>query len=160
MREDWRGAPLATVVRVLLEPHQKRIEASGPDLTLNPESAHYIGLALHKLATNATKYCALSTPQGKIKIQWRLISESEEQVELSWQEVGGPQVKPPIKSGFGRMLVKRLVETALDGKVDLDFATEGVHWRLRFPKSHLLEKVSAKPRVPWARSAQFGQADV
>lgn len=62
-------------------------------------------------------------------------------MELSWREVGGPEVKPPKKSGFGRMLVKRLVETALDGKVDLDFAEEGVRWRLRFPKSHLLEKV-------------------
>ena len=143
MREDWRGAPLATMVRVLLEPHEKKIEASGPDVTLNPDAAHYVGLALHELATNASKYGALSTPGGKVKIQWRLTAESDEQVELTWLEEGGPQVKPPKTSGFGRMLIKKLAETALDGKVDLEFAPKGVRWRLRFPRTQLLEKVQS-----------------
>ena len=143
MREDWRGAPLATVVRTLLEPHEKKIEASGPDLVLKPEAAHYVGLALHELATNASKYGALSAPGGRIKIQWRLATDSEAQVELFWKEEGGPAVRPPKRSGFGRILIKRLAETALDGKVDLEFAPAGICWRLRFPQTHLLNKVQS-----------------
>ena len=113
---------------------------SGPDLVVKPDAAHYVGLALHELATNASKYGALTKPEGKVEVRWRLAPEEGGAVEISWQELGGPPVEPPKANGFGRMLIKKLAATALDGRADLEFAPGGVKWRLRFPVSHVFQK--------------------
>jgi two-component system, chemotaxis family, CheB/CheR fusion protein len=142
MRGDWRGAALADVVRAQLGPYEGRVEAVGPNLVLKPDAAHYVGMALHELATNAAKYGALSTDKGRVSITWQSVSMdgAEPRVRLSWAETGGPPVKPPTHRGFGQTLVKKLAASALDGKAKFDFAATGVQWSLEFPAVHLLDE--------------------
>ena len=73
MRGDWRGADLADVVRAQLGPYEGRFEAGGPSLHLKPDAAHYVGMALHELATNAAKYGALSNHKGTVSIAWQCL---------------------------------------------------------------------------------------
>jgi two-component sensor histidine kinase len=59
-------------------------------------------MALHELATNAGKYGALSNGSGQVSIEWTVIDTGgERNIQLSWQEQGGPPVQPPAHKGFG-----------------------------------------------------------
>ena len=75
---DWHGARIDELVRSELTPFGVldgvQISVNGPPLGLNPDAARNIGLALHELATNASKYGALSVPEGKVAVHWELAS--------------------------------------------------------------------------------------
>ena len=63
VNQNWRGAPLEELVRQQLLPfvdaNAGRVSASGPPVKINSDAAQTLGLALHELATNASKYGAL-----------------------------------------------------------------------------------------------------
>jgi two-component sensor histidine kinase len=44
---------------------------------------------------------------------------------MHWTEAGGPRVKAPSRSGFGRRLIERGLSHDLRGKAKLDFASTG-----------------------------------
>ena len=74
MKQNWHGVQLLKVIEAQLAPfigsNEKLLEFNGPDVFLAAEAVQVIGLAMHELATNATKYGALSVPEGKIAISW------------------------------------------------------------------------------------------
>jgi two-component sensor histidine kinase len=81
-------------------------------------------MGLHELATNATKFGALSNEDGHVRVTWERSGEPN-RIRLCWQEVGGPPVEPPEEKGFG----SRLIERALNNRPDsakLDFAPGGL----------------------------------
>jgi two-component sensor histidine kinase len=41
---------------------------SGPEIVLPAKAALAFGMALHEMCTNAAKYGALSTPEGKVTV--------------------------------------------------------------------------------------------
>jgi len=79
-----------------------RISLPSGDLRINASAASPLLLVIHELATNATKYGALSTPTGKVVINW---TDSGEFVALQWQEMGGPPVNRPVRRGIGTALM-------------------------------------------------------
>ena len=109
VEKDWSGASIEALIFAQLKPFMDepaaRLDVAGPPIMLAPEAAQNIGLALHELAANATKYGALLLPEGRIVIRWnvddRQIPEKFRKFRLSWQEQGGPPVKPPTHQGFG-----------------------------------------------------------
>lgn len=130
---DWANAPIAEIVRSELAPYMGasdgHVEMEGPAISLAPNDAMSLGLAIHELATNAAKYGALSTAEGRIFINWRLVTP--EIAELCWREAGGPPVDSPTKRGFGRDLLEKIVAHELQSKVDLRFDPDGVKCTLR-----------------------------
>ncbi|WP_395665682.1 HWE histidine kinase domain-containing protein [Methylocella sp.] len=134
------------------EPGQRRIALAGLGVRLKPDAAQMIGMALHELSTNATKYGALSGPGGRVSIAWRV--EKDDNAEpvflLSWTERGGPPVAPPQRAGFGTTVVDRVVGRALRGAAKLDFAPEGLAWVLRAPCAHVLDPSEDEGRRPEA----------
>jgi PAS domain S-box-containing protein len=141
VRHDWEGVAIADLVRTqlkpFLDPDDPRVVARGPALVLRPEAAQNIGMALHELATNAIKHGALSRPTGRIDIAWAIEMDASEERRLvvSWRESGGPPVEKPKQSGFGHAVLERLAVMALGGTARLDWAREGVCWRLEAPAS-------------------------
>lgn len=145
LQEDWRGASVRQLVVSqlghLIDLIDQRILLTGPDGLLLPEAAQNIGLALHELSTNASKYGALSNDTGQVFIRWGLLPSGagrEESFFIQWQEDGGPPVTAPTRRGFGHSVVERLVARALDGQVQLAFRPEGVSWRLEIPRSYVM----------------------
>jgi two-component sensor histidine kinase/CHASE1-domain containing sensor protein len=134
-QSDWNDAPISEIVRSELAPYlqanEGHIELAGPAINLAPNDALSLGLAIHELATNAAKYGALSTPDGRIAVTWQQMSP--EVAELHWREAGGPRVEEPKRRGFGRDLIEKIVAHELRSKVELRFEPEGVQCRLLVP---------------------------
>jgi two-component sensor histidine kinase len=108
-------------------------------LRLRPPAAQAIGMALHELGTNAAKYGALSTSAGGFRLTWSL-DGAQDRFTIDWRERGGPVVAPPRRTGFGHTVVAQMTEQTLAGEVSLDFAPEGVRWRLVCPARNALER--------------------
>ena len=140
--EDWKRASLRELVRLQLEPFATpglRLITEGPSLHISPEAAQHIGLALHELATNASKYGAWSARSGVVSLTWRILSGGE--LQMSWQERNGPRVEPPGHKGFGSTLTEVVITQALDAKVSTGFAPDGFAWTIEVPARHVLETI-------------------
>lgn len=138
IEQEWRAANLQSVVESQLQHHVKeRVHASGDQIELPPEFAHYVGLALHELGANAVKYGALSTGRGRVDVSWRLDGGEDggSRLTLLWREMDGPPVMPSERRGFGRNMLESLVPRAMGGRAELDFAPAGLSWRLEAPIS-------------------------
>ena len=95
-------------------------------MLLKPDAAQNLGFALHELASNAAKYGALSVPEGRVSIAWRLLPETDGNgVEFDWVESCGPAVVKPAHRGFGIMVIERNLARELDTHVELAFWAEG-----------------------------------
>jgi PAS domain S-box-containing protein len=120
----WTGADLTEIVQRALQAFTPaQVEIGGPAVDVSSKHALALSLALHELATNATKYGALSRPEGCVRVHWRL---HDGKLHLDWQESGGPAVAPPTQKGFGSRLLEELVVHDLGGDVQLDYDVSGV----------------------------------
>lgn len=134
-QSDWGSTPVRAVVDAELLPYahgtDHEVKLEGPEVDLAPNDALSLGLAIHELATNASKYGALSKPGGKVSVIWNLVTDSLVRVE--WLERGGPPVPQDRTRGFGTDLIERIVAHELRNPVELDFDIEGVRCVLLIP---------------------------
>lgn len=134
-QREWSNAPLGEVARSELAPYMDdgdhHVELDGPEVQLAPNDALSLGLALHELATNAAKYGALTTSEGRVRITWR--QPQPDLVEVLWRESNGPPVSEPNRRGFGLDLIEKIVAHELQNAVDLKFQPEGVECTIRVP---------------------------
>lgn len=120
----WTGANLMDVVTRTLEAFPPaQVELSGRPVELPPKHALALSMALHELATNATKYGALSQTEGRVTVQWRM---QDEVLQLVWQESCGPAVVAPTRKGFGSRLLEDLLVRDLGGETKLSYDPAGV----------------------------------
>ena len=143
VKDQWQGVEVAELVTAQLAPFQDligtRVLLDGPPARLKPSAAQGIGMALHELATNAAKYGALSTGEGRVHITWRVVARNPA-FFMSWLEEGGPKVVSPIRKGFGQMVIGRLVEAAVEGTAKLEYPESGFSWSLSAPFADTLER--------------------
>lgn len=130
----WRGAALCDVVEgelgACICPRQ--FELCGSPVSLATTAVQPFSLALNELATNATKHGAASAKTGLVQVSWSVV---EGQLELTWMETGGPEITSLKQSGVGLNLLRRTVENQLDGKLDLEWAAQGLKVLLAVPPS-------------------------
>ena len=112
----WQGLPLTELVRRELAPYATRnnTEISGPGILLKPEAGQALAMVLHELATNAAKYGALSTKEGRVSIRWgrHVNGNPRSHLVLEWQEIGGPPVIAPGASSYGTSTIRDLIPTS------------------------------------------------
>jgi two-component sensor histidine kinase len=124
------------------------VTLQGPPVLLPAQAVMPLSMVMHELATNASKYGALSVPQGTVAIDWTLRDNGTPRVDVTWIERGGPRVEPQGASGFGTKLIDRVVGYDLDGKADLSFEPGGLRAVLSFP----LKIDTASPETSWSTS--------
>ena len=120
-------ALIATTVSLHGDGEPGRFRVTGPDLTLSPHQAMTLALMLHELGTNATKYGALSMPDGHVAVSWGVADGREDGpiLRFRWEEVGGPPVSPPTRTGFGTRLIARSLAHSFGGTAHLDYPVTG-----------------------------------
>ncbi|MEW6016955.1 MAG: HWE histidine kinase domain-containing protein [Pseudomonadota bacterium] len=126
----WSSADLHLLLRRELSTFSDRLDLMGPAIRLHSGEALAVGLIVHELATNATKYGAWSRPEGKVQVHWRL---GGGQLALSWREAGGPPAVSPSKLGFGARLIERLVQGDLRGRLERLYLAGGFSCEIEFP---------------------------
>jgi two-component sensor histidine kinase len=141
VEQQWVGAALENLIRAQVSAFSvDQVTLRGEPVMLRAEAVQNVGLALHELATNASKYGALSVPEGRVAVEWSLRGDPPNRsLHLIWRETGGPAVKPPARTGFGRFVLERVTVSAL-GKGALDFSPSGLVWTCEINPEHLVQQ--------------------
>jgi PAS domain S-box-containing protein len=150
----WQGVSMTELVRRELAPYATHYntEVNGPAILLKPEAGQAMAVVFHELATNAAKYGAFSTKNGRVSIRWcrHLKGHRQPHLVFEWQEIGGPPVVALGKSGYGTSTIRDLIPYEFGGTVDLVLAPEGVQCRLELPgewfvNEHMHHREPGKP---------------
>lgn len=123
-RRNWEGADLGELLTEALRPYASQVTLDGPPLPLAPNAALALAMIFHELATNASKYGALSNDTGKVAVSWSLGARTL--LTIEWRERDGPLVKPPERGGFGSRLIAASLKGDLAGSATFDYAPEGL----------------------------------
>jgi PAS domain S-box-containing protein len=132
INEGFQGAPVAEIIRLEFEGFSERVTAIGPDVMLNSRVAQTFALLLHELATNATKYGALSLQdKGSVDINWSIDGKATEaRFKFQWQERDGPPVVVPTRTGFGSLLLEKLASQDFNAQPEITFAPHGLSYSI------------------------------
>ena len=124
----WEGADLKRLVEEELLAFglgdAARFSIHGEHVGLSPAAAQEVAMALHELATNASKHGALSAPTGRVDVSWSRVGSGP--LTIRWVESGGPPVAPPTHSGLGVSILTRALSGALKGGTTMDWRPEGL----------------------------------
>ncbi|MBG79972.1 MAG: hypothetical protein CMJ39_04580 [Phycisphaerae bacterium] len=128
----WEGVELREAIRIVMAASRgaDRTHIDGVDVMLPPDVATPTCLVLNELATNALKYGSLSRDEGQVHVNW--ISK-DDQLELVWEEEGGPEVSLPFSPGMGTRLIEGFISYQLGGAVELSAGDDGLRYRLTIP---------------------------
>ena len=141
----WKAVPLGDLVRSQLAQFggdlDTRIRTDGPPVKLSASAAQALGLVLHELATNASKYGALSNKMGRVSISWARHSDAAgmPRFTMSWVESDGPPVIKPSRRGFGSTVINSMTNMSLGCDAEIDFAPTGLVWRIDCPAKRVIQ---------------------
>lgn len=126
---DLISGAIRPIVHVLLT----RVSIKGPAVTVPSHTALSLSMIFHELATNACKYGSLSSDAGSVSVTWELdVQETQIGVSLNWLELGGPEVRPPERFGFGSKLIDRLARSLPRGRLSTTYRPAGLQLNLVF----------------------------
>jgi len=146
VEQQWSGASIHDLVNAQLAAFgMEKVFCVGERIVLRTEAVQNVALALHELATNASKYGALSVPAGKVEIAWTRepAGEGASHLRFTWRELGGPPAAPPSRKGFGCFVLERVTVSAL-GEGSLEFNPDGLVWTCIIRPEHLVDGGTAE----------------
>lgn len=141
-QDGFSAAQLEDVVSSAIRPFDGgAFRLGGPRVVLGARSVSAFALALHELATNASKYGALSTANGEITIVWALEDTDKGQIlRFQWSEQGGPPVRKPERRGFGTRIIEGALAAEINGTASIDFRADGIAFEAVAPLKDLTEE--------------------
>jgi PAS domain S-box-containing protein len=134
-RSETSEINLRTLVESEVQAHAPemdgRVVIEGQDVRLHEKSSETLALAIHELATNAVKYGALATSQGRLNVSWTTKSGL---LELEWRESGLPRPPSAVGRGYGRELIEVALPFALGASTRLEFVSDGIVCSIQLPE--------------------------
>lgn len=142
-----QGVDLAELARNQLKPFvpedASRVKIEGPTVRIDTQTSQTLGMALHELSTNATKYGAFANNTGRVELRWTI---DEENLALTWREHGadiGPEDASASRKGFGSLVLERMLGMALDARLQRTMHDDGIEWNVTIPVGKLRETPKA-----------------
>jgi PAS domain S-box-containing protein len=115
------------------DPKRFDIDEGLAGLRIESTVAVAMGLLLHEMGTNATKYGALSDARGRVVID--RAPTGDDRVAFEWRERGGPPVAPSNRRGFGTRLLEQVLRNQ-GGAVKFEFEPAGFHALVECPAAN------------------------
>lgn len=153
----WQGVRLRSVLEAELATFAQagggaagaqRIALQGPDILLTPPAVQALSMAVHELATNATKYGALGAPHGRLCVTWWR-DEAAGRLRLRWEERDGPEIaNEPRRRGFGARVIQATIGGQLGGEAERLWERDGMVCLIALP----LARVTQERHAPLAAS--------
>jgi two-component sensor histidine kinase len=132
------GVEFRELLLAQIEPFQAgepgRVEIDGPQFRLDNQAAQMLGMAIHELATNASKYGAFSVPEGRLSATWRVAGAT---LDFDWRERVRRFRRRPERRGFGTEVIERMLKGALSAEVTRTQHRDGLEWRFEIPLERL-----------------------
>ena len=137
-RHPGAGVDLEDMIRdelVAQATREAQFALDGPDVDLAPKAAEVLSLAIHELATNATKFGAFSCTAGHLDVRWGVERRGAERwLVLDWVESGVPVIDlTPRRQGFGSELIVRRIPYELKGEGTFRLQPGGLVCRIACP---------------------------
>lgn len=132
----WERVELRGLLEGELAPFlaAQRVELNGPVVFLPARAAQPFAMAVHELATNATKHGALSVPAGRISVAWQFSGAAQHMLRLRWLEANGPHVLgSPKRRGFGSRVLEATIRMQLGGTVSASWEPTGLICDVEMP---------------------------
>jgi PAS domain S-box-containing protein len=135
-RPVLRQDSLHGLLEELFVPYQsysgERFTIAGDNIEVDDRAATPLALIFHELATNASKYGALSGVGGQVTMT---ITGTGRDVVLRWREQGGPPVHgAPAHPGFGSQLIEMSAGRQLGGTVAREWRSDGLRVEVCVPR--------------------------
>ncbi len=108
------------------------IALEGEEICLLRTEATILGMVINELATNAIKYGALSVPTGHVQVDWLA---GDGYLTMRWREHGSPASGARALPSEGSMLLRRLIEDQLGGRIKMEFSDGGISGLIEIPHS-------------------------
>jgi PAS domain S-box-containing protein len=106
---------IGNAIHAILDPYGRKgapLELTGNGARVPFSVVSIVGLVLHELAANATKYGAWVTDAGSVRVDWNSPGPDETLI-IEWSESGGPPIDPgSIELGTGSAIVDRILRAA------------------------------------------------
>jgi two-component sensor histidine kinase len=137
-RSPRQSIDLETIIRDELVEQvadSDQISLEGPELLLTGKLAEVMTLAIHELATNATKFGAFALRGSRLSICWSAQNAAgARHLRLEWSESGVPLTGAGSeRQGYGTELIERMIPYELNGKSKLEFRSGGVRCVIEVP---------------------------
>jgi PAS domain S-box-containing protein len=125
--QDCRVADFGELVRLEIAAHGldvdgERVRIEGPPVTVAEKAMETLALAIHELATNATKHGAFSSEGGRLRIRWWV--RPDQWLVLEWLETGLTAHPTTAQRGYGRELIEVALPYALGAQTSYELGPD------------------------------------
>jgi two-component sensor histidine kinase len=132
----WEGLDVRELIELVVGPFRGRpdsvaVECDGGRVPA--ELVRALGMALHELATNAAKYGALSTSEGRVNVISTIQPNGSSRLRIQWRESNGPAVGEPPRRGLGTKLIEEALAYESGARVSLRFDPAGLRCEFDIP---------------------------
>ena len=128
-RGHWISVNLSSLIETLRPSElQGSMVIEGPEVKITPRQVTALGMVLQELMANSLKYGALGAKGGTLRLGWSIgdaITSKGLELDLTWEENGGPLIEREPAPGQGTGLIVGFVRTELRGVAELTYPRTG-----------------------------------
>lgn len=137
-RVEKPATSVIALIKAILAPHEhvrsSRISIKGCDAPLSYNTLTLLALLFHELTTNAAKYGALSSPEGRLSIDLMTVGEA---LRVIWEEdAPNAHGSDTHGEGFGTVLEKAALG-GIGGTISREWKDKGLNLTLELPLAKL-----------------------